>query len=566
MRTIVGMVWFTVLIPAVVVGQQRQFGAATFSVPDGFTVDSRPTMQTFSRVRGRELCMIAVYQAEDSPPALDAAFTSAWTGVFRENMYRRIDRPAVREAVSPAGYRHAVGDGTMEDRAGNPFVARLHVFPVGARTQAIVLMGNSQGALDGCRAEWDTFLTSLRFPGVAVAAAPTGGREGASRPAEPPPATTGAVASGEPEHFENVTFAAPAGWRVQRAANGVTLVPGRTLPGEALQVMLLPGRPFSGTLASQFAPAWNEVIAMFGATPMRTVNGSAYDLDEPGRSLRGWEYLHGNGGMITDNGRRRWDADLYLIRAGDRLERVLVVSSEFRVNLMTLHADQNPVHERAIRRFIFSLEFANQPSRALPAATLGKSTSGVWGGSAMSFGQYKATFAVLFDDGTAFFGPSLPTQGLDGIDPSVEQPRGPRYWGTYRMSGTSGEIRVPPGPVPMRVDGTVLEVNPLGTVHRFARIAPPDTRQVEGTWCLEDGACLQLGPGGRFRDTGAARVLEHSTYDYPESPTGGQGTYEVRNYSLILRYDSGQEMRFVCLGVVSGELWLSFNLDALTKR
>jgi hypothetical protein len=307
-------------------------------------------------------------------------------------------------------------------------------------------------------------------------------------------------------------------------------------------------------------------MSMAGGTPMRTVNGGPYDLDEPGRSLRGWEYLHGAGGMITDNGRRRWDVDLYLIRAGDRLERVLVVSSEFRVNLMTLHADQNPIHERAIRKFVFTLGFASQPTRPAAPATLTRATSGVWGGSSMSFGQYKATFAILFDNGTAFFGPGLPTRGLDGIDPAIEQPRAARYWGTYTMTGGTGEIRVPPGPIPMRIVGTVLEVNPLGTVHRFARIAPPDARQIEGTWCLKDGACLQLGPSGRFRDNGAVRVLEHSTYDYPESPAGGEGTYQVRDYTLILRYTNGQEFRLICLGLVGAELWMSFNLDALTKR
>ena len=566
MRTIRALVVCALLLPGVAVqGQQGQrFGAATFTAPTDFRLDSRPTMQMFERVRGRELCLIVVYQDEESPPALDAAFTSAWTGVFRENMYRRIDRPMAREATSPAGYRHAFGEGNLEDRGGNQFVARMLVFPVGARTQSIVLLGNSRSAMDGCRAEWDAFVASLRFPGVAVALAPAA-RDGV-RPTEPPVAVPAAVAPGTPERFENITFTPPAGWRVQRGTSGVSLTPPRLLPGEVLQITLLAGRPFSGTLASQFAPAWNEVMSIFGATSMRTVNGGLYDLDEPGRSLRGWEYLHGMGGMITDNGRARWDVDLYLIRAGDRLERAVVLSSEFRVNLSTLHADQNPIHERAIRKFIFTLDFANQPSKPVAPATLTRATSGVWGGTAMSFGQYKATFAILFDDGTAFFGPNLPTKGLDGIDPSIEQPRASRYWGTYTMSGGAGEIRVPPGPIPMRVVGTVLEVNPLGTVHRFARIAQPDARQVEGTWCLKDGACLQLGPSGRFRDTGAARVVEHSTYDYPESPTGGDGTYLVKDYTLILRYSTGQEFRIICLGVVQGELWLSFNLDALTKR
>lgn len=512
-------------------GQQtREFGAAVFAAPAGFNLESKPTVLNYGRVRDRELCLIAVYGDEVSPPGLDAALRSAWTGVFRSAGYRKADLPSMREQTSPAGYRHGFGEGDLEDRGGNRFVARLHLFPVGARTQTVIWMGNSRAALDGCRPEWEAFFSSLRFPSVAAANPPA---------ANPPvPADT---APGAPQTFENITFTPPGGWRVQRTDQGVTLTPTAVRPGEALQVLLLPGRAFNGTLTSQFAAAWNETMALFRAQSMRTVNGGLYDLKEPGRSLRGWEYLQGNGGMITDGGRGRWGVDLYLIRAGDRLERVVVISREFRLNLMTLWANQNPVHERAVRRLIFTLDFANQPSLAVGSPKITGATSGVWGGSSMSFGQYKATFAVLF-------------------------------WGTYTMTDERGEIRMPYGKIPMRRVGPALEVTPNGTPHKFARLSMPASNQLEGTWCLRDDKCLEFGPSGRFRDNGVVRIVEHATYDYPEAPEGGDGTYLIKDYSLILRYSTGQEYRVAFLGLVGGsssspgQMWLSFNLDALTKR
>ena len=238
---------------------------------------------------------------------------------------------------------------------------------------------------------------------------------------------------------------------------------------------------------------------------------------------------------------------------------------------MTLWANQNPVHERAVRRLIFTLDFANQPSLAVGSPKITGATSGVWGGSSMSFGQYKATFAVLFDDGTAFFGPNFPIRGLEAIDPSLEQPASPRYWGTYTMTDERGEIRMPYGKIPMRRVGPALEVTPNGTPHKFARLSMPAS-QLEGTWCLRDDKCLEFGPSGRFRDNGVVRIVEHATYDYPEAPEGGDGTYLIKDYSLILRYSTGQEYRVAFLGLVGGsssspgQMWLSFNLDALTKR
>lgn len=67
-------------------------------------------------------------------------------------------------------------------------------------------------------------------------------------------------------------------------------------------------------------------------------------------------------------------------------------------------------------------------------------------------------------------------------------------------------------------------------------------------------------------------MLEHTSYLFPESPSKGAGQYELRDHTLVLRYDRGPEIRIAVPGMAAGtsttprELMLSFNLDVLTRQ
>jgi hypothetical protein len=265
--------------------------------------------------------------------------------------------------------------------------------------------------------------------------------------------------------------------------------------------------------------------------------------------------------------------ELYLMRAGDRTEQVLVLGTEFAHGFSTMSPLQNPRYARAVRELVFTLRFANLPEPRVPRPGLGtEGVVGLWTGLAMSFGRIRPHVAVLFDDGTAYFGPNPPARGLLGIDPGVEAPAAPRSWGAWEMTGGSGRLRLPWGDVPVRTDGAALELTTSGTPHRYVRWTTPRTSALEGDWCLSGGECLRLSPGGRFEDGGAVRVLEHATYAVPESPAGGRGAFELRDHTLVLRYDGGPEIRVAALGVPAGdtgppgELMLGFNLDVLARR
>jgi len=558
------------LIPASMLAQQaRDFGAASFVAPPGWAVDSRPALQTFTYIRAPHRCMVLLSADEPASGPLGAAFARVWSAAFNANTYRQPDPPPTVERSSPAGYRHVVGERELEDRAGNRFIVRLHVFPIGQKIQSVVLIGSSRAALDECRQGWDTFFASLRFPSVAP--------DTPTAPAPPvvPPSSNStppnAVADRGPQRFDNITFAPPAGWNVRRAAGVVELAPVDTKPMERLQVLLLPGHRGTLPVASELEAGWAEVRSLLGAELMLTVNRVPYDVEQATRSLRGTEYVRASGGMRRADG--TYSVELYVFRAGDRVERAAVISRDFRDNAVMVTSQSNPAYSRAIRELLFTMTFANQSQRQpLRAGLTPGGIVGVWAGLSMSTGRIEPNFAIFFDNGLAYFGPKFPVNGLFEIDPVVEQPAQVRSWGTYAMAGDAGTLTMPYGTVPLRTLGAALELTTNRTPHRFVRLSMPDG-PLDGTWCLSGGPCLSLTPAGRFEDAGAVRVVEHSTYAFPSTPAGGQGRYAIRAHTLILTYDSGPEIRVGFAGLPAdrrssspSEIRLGYEADMLVRR
>ena len=531
----------------------REFGAATFVPPAGWTLDSRPNMQTYGWVRGRDRCLLIISAAEQSPNALDQAFSAAWSALFANNSFQRADRPRSVERTSPAGFRHAVGEGQIVDAAGNSLLARLHVFPLGATSQWVVLIGNGAQALAACRDDWNSFFASLRFRS-SVAEAPS---SGAPRPAAPPapatrterpaPSGPGEVLTG-PQQFDNITFVAPKRWTVRRSSGLVQLTPLALRPEEKLDVLLLPGRVSSADLIREVEATWVEVRSLLNAEQMMTVNGRPYDLDETAQTLKGVQYVKADGGLKV--GGRQTTVLVYAFRAGNRVERAVVASRDFNHELTNYTPANRTDYNYDIRQLLFTMKFANQSERPLPPAGLRPGgVVGVWDGLAMSFGEIKEHMAIFFDNGLVYFGPQFPMRGLLDIDANVEQPAKQRYWGTYTWSSGTGVITMPYGKIPVRSVGAGLVLTTNRTDHRYIRLMMPQSPRLDGTWCARERGCLRLTSDGRFEDTGAVKFADGEIYPFSETPAQGSGQYILRDHTLVLAYDRGPEIRLGFVGV-----------------
>lgn len=543
---------------------QRNFGAANFVPPAGWVDESRASFQQFTRAQGQHRCMLLLSADEPAPASLDAAFTKVWTAVFVPTNYRRADRPTMAERVSPAGQRYAFGEGDLEDRAGNRLVARLHVFPLEQKMQSVILLGSSRAAFDVCGQDLAAFFGSLRFRAGSSAPAATAEARGGQTPNE-------TISSGASETLGNITVAPPVGWSVRRDGGVLALAPVDTKGMEALQILVLPGRRFAGSLATEIQSGWGEVASLLSAQLLNSVNGGNYDLEQPTPWFRGIDYLRANGGMRRGDG--NYSVDLIVFHVGDRAERMAVVSREFRDNVTLTTTRNNPVYDKAVGEVIFRAKFANQPDRAIaPAGLRAGGIVGVWAGLSMSMSRISTNFAIFFDNGMAWFAPHFPPDGLLGIDPVVDQPRRLRNWGTYTLTGDGGVMTMPYGKIPLRRTATGLELTTNNTVHKFVQFTMPDA-PLDGTWCVSSTQCLRLAADGRFEDTGAVRAIQHPTYPVIATPPSGRGRYAIRTHTLVLTYDGGAEVRVAFAGLMPGEraptpndLWLGYEPDRLTRR
>lgn len=380
--------------------------------------------------------------------------------------------------------------------------------------------------------------------------------------------------------FENVIYAPPKGWKVQTAADGVTLIPHDLLPEEKLFVLILPGREFQGSLAESAEALWTDTCRAFEVT------GRAWSSEKTDvrRSFKGWDYIS------TGTTVRKGETDLFLsvhfIQVGGRLERVAVltnwVSPPYRESPAT-----SPRYDKALRAFVFGLKFKNHPEPVLPAPLLtGDGIVGVWEGIALQVSgrtgraEWKGHTAAFYSNGLALFTSRLPTDAFEGMDPYLQRETSPRWWGTYTYDEKIGRgvLKMLYGEIPIEMKGSDLVLTTNKTPHTYIKMPSVDGARFDGTWTLSahEGKVpsITFTPDGRFTDDGALKVLEHNLYRlYGVAAKPGAGTYEVKNHTVLFHYSDGREFGAAFAGMDwkkeetrPAKLTLGFNQDTLQRR
>ncbi len=181
--------------------------------------------------------------------------------------------------------------------------------------------------------------------------------------------------------------------------------------------------------------------------------------------------------------------------------------------------------------------------------------------------QRKVEWRVLFADGQLFRG--LPVAGLAELDQAASrrEEKAGRFiggsWGTWRMSGGRGVAAVPGSPDEtfalngdgrLQLDGRfdfvrAADVNGLTLEGGYTATSDPDD-----PYFAEPG-CRQIAwftRDGRFTDRGIfVSDCTRPNASRPDAP--GAGRYEVRDFTLILRYADGRVARRSLTGVVKGD-------------
>jgi hypothetical protein len=385
------------------------------------------------------------------------------------------------------------------------------------------------------------------------------------------------AAGGAETAFGNVIYAVPKGWKAEVAADSVTLTPNDLLPEEKLFLLILPGKEFKGDLQESAQELWTETCAAFNVD-----GGKLNRAADVTTSLKGWKYFRHYTEVRKDESRLYLNATF--IQVGDRLERVAVLTNWVSMPYRETPFD-SPKYTDAINTFIFGLRFKNhaEPKR-VEASLKGEGIVGVWVGLSMQFVnatgrlEYNGTTAAFYSNGQVFYNSKLQTFLFDGVDPMIAREITPRWWGTWTFGQGTGTMKMPYGDIAMELKGETLVLTTSKTPHKFVRLDSVDGTRLEGTYAFSEHngkvPKITFSADGRFTDDGALNVLEHCLYRlYHTTRKPGQGTYEVRNYTIVFTYDDGRRFTSAFLGLTykrgdrtPAALTLGFNDDTLKRQ
>lgn len=327
-------------------------------------------------------------------------------------------------------------------------------------------------------------------------------------------------------------------------------------------------RVSSGDPAREFATEWKEIVQA-GFTTGPAPKSSAGETASRRRFVEGAAMARSGANPVL--------VELLTFAApGNRVASVLIVATDRKAF---------DAHGPAIRDFLESVRFAGEgpasggaapvvapsgggSSAAAPKSS-GSGVAGVWMGFRTTMpGSYELQprWYTIFEDGQVF--EDLPRNGLLGFDRNASRanPNERPYWGTWQFQGGTGQILKPGARFPEKL---TLESANLLVIDsdRFNRCASVDGLRLNGSWTSysnpNDPAIAQRPAGqrpvitltsdGRFVDEGMFAGFLKSYGDDGTSLAAGSGTYEIRDFTLVLRYADGRVLRPAFSGMGSGD-------------
>jgi hypothetical protein len=477
--------------------------------------------------------------------SLKDLLTAAKAALGEAGTFKPLRDPAASR--NDAGWEYELLIGTLE-KEGGKMLAQAVVLRKGEEEGMILLLSDSVETLEKYS---DAFTAMVRSTGA---------------PKSAPPAAPVAGATS----FGHMRFTPPPGWKSVAYANGALLQPSN-LPAHHLDITVMQAIDWSGTLDDALKRSWDDAAKQLVLERTLTVDGTPYMKRQSGTSFKGWEF------MLADGTLRAPDSDyfvkLFLVKIKGRVERIVVLSKDRSHRGYDSCAQAN-FYLAIIQEFFFGVQFDDWTDPVLSIPTLkGGGIIGVWAGISMTTGRLGSGYAIFFSNGQAYYANQFPVPGLEGFNTRIDGEIRRDYWGTWTFKDGQGVLKMPSQEIPLRSVGEELGFTSHQTETKYVRLAPPDGARFDGSWGVPQDVLdrpqsgITFTPGGEFKDWGAVNCLNHG---YPLTEDPGDGTYEVRNYTLLLHFKDGREYRIAFPGVedVKGnlrpeKLTLSFNNNTL---
>jgi len=378
----------------------------------------------------------------------------------------------------------------------------------------------------------------------------------------------GPAAAQAPGH-EFPRYASLENWKVAEEGDHITFTQIDQAARTYCMMGLYSARSASGELKEEFAAEWKSIVqtAFTAGRPPAATAGS---------TKGGVRYLEGAADVRSSGGKAY--ADLMVFAAGGRVISLMIVAS----NRAAMEARQAEV-----QAFVASLQFAGKAAAtgrhaaeagagATAAAaqatgiTSRKGIAGVWMGFRVFYGtndlEPHPRWYTFFDNGEVF--EDIPRTGLVGFDHAASQndEHQHNYWGTYRYENGAGAITKPGVNFPTKLTADKPGDMLIDSIH-FHRCAPVDHLRLEGGWTslgdVHDSLLQRAAVGqrpvirftkdGRFSDEGIFQTILQSVSAERHLDGAGSGTYDVQDFSLILKYADGRVRRVALTGLLGGD-------------
>ena len=356
-------------------------------------------------------------------------------------------------------------------------------------------------------------------------------------------ASSAAVA--QTQTFDAVSFTPPPGWAAAQDRDHVTFTFIDSAARTYVMLAVYNSTPGSGDTDRDFSSEWNEVVG-------KSFSGESAPRSTVGQSRAGLKFREGSAQVRQQNGQPAY-ARLLVFPADRRRLSVMLVAT----NEKALQARQSEVQS-----FLDSLRLASQSTAAAkPAEPVGGSAAprpgsgitGVWMGYKTYTGDYEPhpRWYTFYDDGQVF--EDIPRTGLAGFNREASKADSGQksYWGRYTFANGAGSITKPGVNYPETLQSEGADRLKIDSFH-FYRCQEVNGLRLQGAWTSlanPNDPALDRFPAGQkpvFRFTSDGKFSDEGVFATflksgdPRQDAAGTGTYEVRDFTLILRFSDGR--------------------------
>jgi hypothetical protein len=353
------------------------------------------------------------------------------------------------------------------------------------------------------------------------------------------------AAVAQTQTFDAVSFTPPPGWSAAQDRDHVTFTLIDSAARTFVMLAVYNSTAGSGDAERDFSSEWNELVG-------KSFSAGSAPRSTAGQSRAGLRFREAGAQVRQQNGQPAY-ARLLVFPAGQRRFSVMLVAT----NEKALQARQAEVQS-----FLDGLRLASPSAAAArPAEPVGGSAAprsgsgitGVWMGFKTYTGDYEPhpRWYTFYDDGQVF--EDIPRTGLAGFNREASKTDSGQksYWGQYTFSNGAGSITKPGVNYPEVLQSEGADKLKVDSFH-FYRCQEVNGLRLQGAWTSmanpNDPALDRLPAGQRpvFRFTSDGKFSDEGVFATflksgdPRQDAAGTGIYEVRDFTLVLRFSDGR--------------------------